>query len=76
MATIPEHTPLDEIASGRWIYWIEPEYLDEALNFTSVKAQLYRVDDAQENSGQRLVSDTLMVDMPKTLPDITLTGGK
>ena len=76
LATIPEHTPLDEIASGRWIYWIEPEYLDEALNFTSVKAQLYRVDDAQENSGQRLVSDTLMVDMPKTLPDITLTGGK
>ena len=42
---------------------------------TSVRAELYRVNDALTNEGQRLVSDSLFVEMPKELPDISLSGG-
>ncbi|MCR0191447.1 hypothetical protein MKC78_08190 [[Clostridium] innocuum] len=38
-----------------------------------VRAELYRVDNALTNEGQRLVSDTLLVKIPEILPEITLT---
>ena len=39
---------------------------------TQVKAELYRVDDAHTNEGERLVSDTLMKTLPSQLPDIEI----
>ena len=39
-----------------------------------VRAELYRVDDAQTNDGQRLVSDTVLVSVPERLPDLRLSG--
>lgn len=41
---------------------------------TSVYAELYRVDDALTLAGERLVSDSFMVQVPETLPTITLTN--
>ena len=38
-----------------------------------VRAELYRVDNALTNEGQRLVSDTLLVKIPEILLEITLT---
>ena len=40
---------------------------------SQVRAELYRVDNAMTNEGQRLVSDTYFVDIPTQLPNITLS---
>lgn len=73
MAEIPENANLGEISSGTWIYWLEPSDLDRLSS--KVKAELFRVNNAETNEGQRLVSDTLYVDVPSELPSITLNGG-
>ena len=38
----------------------------------TVRVELYRVDNAMTNEGQRLTSDTLAVPVPETLPPITM----
>ena len=38
----------------------------------TVRVELYRVDNATTNEGQRLTSDTLVVELPEELPQITL----
>lgn len=42
----------------------------------SIRPQLYRVNDAMTNEGQRLVSDTFEVKIPTQLPSITLGNEK
>ncbi|MDE6937420.1 MAG: hypothetical protein K2P28_04490, partial [Lachnospiraceae bacterium] len=60
---------------GTWIYWIDPK--DADLNkLEKVRAELYRVDEATTNKGQRLVSDCIFEEMPAELPNITLSGKK
>lgn len=57
-------------------------YLDEDNNFVkielpgSIRPELYRVNDAQTNAGQRLVSDSFEVNIPAQLPSITLNSQK
>lgn len=69
LAPDPGDGLLGETSEGTWIYWISPEY---AKNLPSkVRAELYRVDNAQTNEGQRLVSDTIFVDVSKNLPSIS-----
>lgn len=57
-------------------------YMDENDDFVrvelpaSIKPQLYRVNDAMTNEGQRLVSDTFEVKIPTQLPAITLGNDK
>lgn len=46
-AKVPEHGELGETADGRWVYYIEPGQLDGIVLPTSVRAELYRVDDAE-----------------------------
>ena len=41
-----------------------------------VRAELYRVNDALTNEGQRLVSDSLFETLPDTVPNITLGGSE
>lgn len=77
MAPNPGNGALGDVSEGRWIYWIEPQ--DE--NFpdgdvampTTVRAELYRVDDAHSNEGERLVSDTFRVSLKADLPKIKLS---
>ncbi|RDY27461.1 hypothetical protein CHL78_009620 [Romboutsia weinsteinii] len=71
LASIPDNAHLGEISSGTWIYWIAPENIEKLTS--KVKAELYRVNDAVTNEGQRLVSDSLYVDIPKNLPEIDFT---
>ena len=53
---------MGETPEGIWIYWIEPEDMkDDFVLPAQVRAELYRVDNALTNEGQRLVSDTLSV---------------
>ena len=40
----------------------------------SVRAELYRVDNAITNEGQRLTADTLLVELPEELPTITIAS--
>lgn len=77
-AEVPEKGNLGETSDGRWVYYVEKEQLDlEALkNIGGVRAELYRVDNALTLEGERIVSDTQIIRIPDTLPDITLQGGQ
>lgn len=70
LAPDPGNGLLGETASGSWVYWIDGQYAASLPN--KVRAELYRVDNALTNEGQRLVSDTLFVEIPETLPEIEL----
>ncbi len=72
LANVPENGMLGEVSDGIWIYWIEPEFIPADLKGKTVRAQLYRVDNALTNQGQRLVSDTLPLVIPENLKSITL----
>ena len=74
LAEIPSDGHLGEISSGTFIYFIEPENIDKVDLTNKVKMELYRVNDALTNEGQRLVSDSLYVDVPENLPSISLQG--
>ena len=39
---------------------------------SKVRVELYRVDNAQTNERQRLVSDTVLIDVPQNLPSISI----
>ena len=79
-AEVPDKGELGEISSGTWIYYIEPDTYQELKAAgripQSVTAELYRVDDAHTNEGERLVSDTLEVKLPVELKDIEIKDNK
>ena len=79
-AEVPAKGELGEISSGTWIYYIEPQKLAEMEKDGTlprqVRAELYRVDNAQNNKGERLVSDTLWTELPETLPEIEIQDNK
>lgn len=69
---------LGEVSAGRWVYYVTPEHAESAkaaLAGKRVRAELYRVDDALTNAGERLVSSTVFVDVPADLPEIKLSTG-
>ena len=76
LAQVPDNGNLEEVAEGTWIYWVNPE---DAKTFNKdnkkIFAELYRTDAADAlEGGQRLVSDTFKIDVPKELPEITLSA--
>jgi hypothetical protein len=64
MANVSEDAPLGSVESGKWIYWL-PQDAYESLT-GKVKAELYRYNELVDGApvGQRLVSDTLYVEVP------------
>lgn len=92
LADIPDNGKLGEVSDGKWIYWLQEGDFNKLTS--KVKSELYRYNEAKpskdENGndilvpvGQRLVSDTLYVDIPKgengelayeNLPNITLSS--
>lgn len=73
LAPNPGNALLGETSEGIWIYWIEPEDMKADFAVPSqVRAELYRVDNALTNEGQRMVSDTLLTAVPKELPDLEM----
>lgn len=60
---------IQNVSDGTWIYWTDPAALD---GLTKVRAELYRVNNALTNEGERLVSDSFFIDIPDDIPDITL----
>lgn len=74
MAEVPKDGPIQNVADGKWIYYINPEYVDavkKELAGKKIRAELYRVDHAQTMEGQRLVSDTAYITI-QNLPEIQL----
>ena len=73
LADVPEHGELGETTDGSWIYWVEPN-ADGGFGDLpeSVRVELYRVDNATTNEGQRMVSDSFAYTMPQDLPEIVL----
>ncbi len=64
---VPETGPIQDTYEGTWIYWINPDLANNTvkqLQGKQIRAELYRVDNALTNEGQRLVSDSFFVDMP------------
>lgn len=72
LAEIPKSGNIQDVADGTWIYWIEPEDTVDLSKLGKVRAELYRVDDAKTNKGERLVSDSLFETMPEELPVIRI----
>lgn len=72
-ASVPEHGELGETSDGTWSYYIEPQDLERMAALpVSVRAELYRVDNAITSHGERLVSDTKFTALPENLPEITI----
>ncbi|MEG0295256.1 MAG: M60 family metallopeptidase [Clostridium sp.] len=74
LAEIPVNAHIGEISSGTWISWIPEAEISKLTN--KVMAELYRVNDAITLEGQRLVSDSMYVEVPKVLPEIEFTKGE
>ena len=74
LADVPDDADIANVSNGTWIYWIEPEQMSNIKLPEKVRAELYRVNNALTNEGQRLVSDSLFEDVPDKLPLITLNS--
>nr|MDE6925018.1 fibronectin type III domain-containing protein [Acetatifactor sp.] len=72
LADVPAEGDIKNVWDGTWIYWIEPGQQADLTGMAKVRAELYRVNDAMTNEGQRLVSDSPFEAVPDTLPDIEL----
>ena len=82
-AQVPEKGALGETSDGRWFYWLEDgdkvddegaQYneMDQLAGLTAVRAELYRVQDAQALAGQRLTSTSLTMTLPAAPPALTI----
>lgn len=70
---VPEDGELGEISEGSWVYYIPADKITKNTKLpTRVRAELYRVDNAETNEGERLVSDTTYITLKDNLPEITL----
>lgn len=74
LADVPDGKNITDVSDGTWVYWIEPEQMSGMEMPEIVRAELYRVNNALTNEGQRLVSDTLCEEVPDTLPVIVLNA--
>lgn len=88
LANLPEDSELGDVAKGTYIYWITPEQQETLVNGEenikgkAIKAELYRYNKLNSEGapvGQRLVSDTFLVELPQDLahlPTINLNSNK
>lgn len=74
LADVPENGKIEDVYDGTWIYWLDPKDNPNLSNLKKVRAELYRVDNALTNEGQRLVSDSLFEVVPENLPEIQLSS--
>ncbi len=84
-ADVPKQGALGGTSDGRWFFWLEPgkkvdiegaeyEELAQLEGLESVKAELYRVQDAQTLKGQRLTSTSLHMSIPQDIPLVNITA--
>lgn len=75
-AKVPEHGELGETSDGTWVYYVEPGYWNEESikQISGVRCELFRFDDAKTLAGERIVSDTKIIEISGSLPKISLKG--
>lgn len=76
LADVPDGSIITDVSDGTWIYWINPKDIDNMVWPEKVRVELYRVNNASTNEGQRIVSDSLfetIADKNK-MPSITIGG--
>ncbi len=72
LADVPDTGNIQDVSDGTWIYWIEPQDTVDLTKLSKVRAELYRVDNALTNEGERMVSDSLFEIMPEMFPEIQI----
>lgn len=77
-ATVPDdmqECPLEEISKGYCIIYMDKSLYEtiKAKYIDGIRLNLYRVNNAQTNEGERLVSDTLLIEWPESLQSAVLT---
>ncbi len=75
LADVPQEGNIQNVSDGTWIYWIEQDQQLDLSGIKKVRAELYRVNNALTNEGQRLVSDSLFETVPDVLPDMQISPG-
>ena len=92
LADDPGEANLGETNDGNWVYVVEKQAMDKDGKYIEgeenpfytkikqgkgkVRAELYRVDNAETLEGERVVSDTLVTKIPQKLEQITLTDSR
>ena len=92
LADDPGEANLGEINDGNWVFVVEQKAMDKDGQYIEgeenpfykkikegkgkVRAELYRVDNALTLEGERIVSDTLVTEIPQELGNITLTDNR
>ncbi|MDE6781902.1 MAG: M60 family metallopeptidase [Ruminococcus sp.] len=78
LADVPDGSLITNVSNGTFVYWINPDDIDNMLWPEQVRVELYRVNNAQTNEGQRIVSDSLFETVPAKdeMPSITIGGNR
>ncbi len=78
LADVPDGSIITDVSNGTWVYWINPEDIDNMVWPEKVRVELYRVNNAITNEGQRIVSDSLFEKVPDKdkMSPITIGGNR
>ncbi|MDE6539582.1 MAG: M60 family metallopeptidase, partial [Ruminococcus sp.] len=78
LADVPNGSLITDVSNGTFVYWVNPEDIDNMIWPEQVRVELYRVNKAQTNEGQRIVSDSLFETVPAKdeISSITIGGNR
>ncbi|MDE6426729.1 MAG: M60 family metallopeptidase [Ruminococcus sp.] len=78
LADVPDGSLITDVSNGTFVYWVNPEDIDNMVWPEQVRVELYRVNNAQTNEGQRIVSDSLFETVPAKdeMSPITIGGNR
>ena len=78
LADVPDGSLITDVSNGTFVYWVTPEDAEKMVWPEQVRVELYRVNDAQTNEGQRIVSDSLFETVPAKdkISPITIGGNR
>ncbi|MDE6835043.1 MAG: hypothetical protein K2J39_12485, partial [Ruminococcus sp.] len=78
LADVPDGSLITDVSNGTFVYWVDPKHAKDMLWPEEVRVELYRVNNALTNEGQRIVSDSLFEPVPEKdeMPLITIGGNR
>ena len=78
LADIPDGQKIADVKDGTFIYWVTPEDAENMIWPEKVRVELYRINDAINMTGQRIVSDSLFEDVPAKdkMAPVSISGSK
>ncbi|MDE7365001.1 MAG: M60 family metallopeptidase [Ruminococcus sp.] len=78
LADVPDGSLITDVSNGTWVYWINPEDIANMVWPKKVRVELYRVNNAVTNEGQRIVSDSLFetISSKDKISSITIGGNR